>query len=57
MDSRRVRLTFDIEKFDETASADVVDRGRRDGILVTTMADLGAHEPYRRLGHVDAQPG
>jgi len=45
-----VRLTLDVEKFNDDAFEDVVDRCRRNGIVFTTMAELGDEEAnHRRL--------
>jgi len=45
-----VRLALDVERFDPGAFADVIDRCRRRGIVLTTIAELGDSEPnHRRL--------
>lgn len=45
-----VRLILDVDKFDAGAFADVVDSCLRDGIVFTTMTELGDNESnHRRL--------
>ncbi len=48
MDPSWVRLTLDVDKFDADMFADVLDRCIRDGIVFTTMAELGDGESNRR---------
>jgi RimJ/RimL family protein N-acetyltransferase len=45
-----VRLTLNVDAFDDRRFADVMERCSRDGIILTTMTELGDHEAnHRRL--------
>ncbi len=50
MDPSWVRLTLDVETFDPTPFADAIDRCLSEGIVLTTIAELGDTAPnHRRL--------